>query len=115
MSINESQFETGRREINKQDFHRIGNYRSDNSYFSRRSKKFEFSNSVETTESKERIIFKINLSQISRENLKIIPSDYYIIVQSNKKTIFIKPDNKLNLNTISTSIKGDILIIEVKK
>jgi len=58
MNFAESQFETGRMETYKQDFHKSGTYRSDSSKYSRRSKKFEFIDSVETTESEHAFVFR---------------------------------------------------------
>jgi len=115
MNIAESQFEIGRREVYKQDFHRAGTFRSDSSEYSRRSKKFDFVDSVETTENKEGFVFRIPLSKISIENLKIIHEKNYIIVQSNKKTIFINLDHRIRLGKLITTINEEMLIIEVKK
>lgn len=115
MNLAESQFETGRMENYKQDFHRSGNYRSDSSKYSRRSKKFEFTKTVETNESEDGIVFTIPISLISPENFKVIPEKSYIIIQSNKKTIFINLDQRIELGEIKSTIKEDMLIIKVKK
>ena len=63
--MTESQFETGRMEAYKKDFHRSGTYRDDGFRYLRKSKKFDFANSVETTENKEGIVFRIPLSMVS--------------------------------------------------
>ena len=115
MNAAKSQFETGRMEVHKQDFHRPGTYRSDISSYTRRSKNFEFTNSVETTENNEGFEFRIPLSEVSIENLEIIPKMNYLIVKSNKKTIFIKLSREIKLNKFSSIIKSGMLIIRVKK
>ena len=115
MNIDKSQFETGRIEAYKQDFHKTGNYRDDNLGYFGKPKKFDFTNSMETIESKEGLFFRIPLSEVSNENLKIIPSISHIIVQSDKKTIFIDLDQKIRFGKPIISIKDDMLIIEVKK
>ncbi|MBN2422372.1 hypothetical protein JXB41_04030 [Candidatus Woesearchaeota archaeon] len=113
----ESLFEEGRMSNYKRDFHKTGNYRG-NDYernWSSHRKKFEYTNSTETTETSEGFVFRIPLSEISIENLKIIPTMKYILVQSNKKTIFIKLDTPIKLENLSTTIKENMLIISVKK
>ena len=115
MNTTESQFETGRKDRHRQEFHRSGNYRNDSFGYSRRQKKFEFIDSVETTESDHRFVFRIPLSLISIENYKVIPEKNYIIIQSNKKTIFINLDPSIQLGKLVKTFKADMLIIEVKK
>ncbi|AJF61669.1 hypothetical protein QT06_C0001G0835 [archaeon GW2011_AR15] len=114
MNMDESQFETGRMEAYKRDFHKTGTYHDDGSGYFGRPKKFDFTNSVETSESKERLVFRIPLSEVSLENLKIISSKGHIIVQSDKKTIFLDLDQKIRFGKPMISFKDDMLIIELK-
>ena len=72
-----------------------------------RSKNFEYTNSTETSENSDGFVFRIPLSEISIENLKIIPEKTYIIVQSNKKTIFISLNQGIRPETIATTIKNN--------
>ncbi len=112
-----SQFELGRRENFKMDYHK-NRYdwgdRSDRSFFPR-STKFEYMHSTETTETNEGFEFRIPLSEISLENLKIFVQMNYVIVQSNKKTIFISLDRKLKSETLESIITQDMLVIKIKK
>ncbi|MBT3464346.1 hypothetical protein HOD20_04715 [archaeon] len=55
------------------------------------------------------------MSQLSLDKLKIKPTKNYITVQSNKKTIFIKFDKMIRPETIFVTIKGSMLVINVKK
>jgi hypothetical protein len=115
MSFVKSQYDEGKDENHRQDFHRTGNYRNGDFGYYRGSKKFEFTKSVETNESEDGIVFTIPISLISPENFKVIPEKNYVIIQSNKKTIFINLDSRIELGEIKSTIKEDMLIIEVKK
>jgi hypothetical protein len=117
MNAANSQFETGRMDNYKRDYYKSGYAWSDdrNIFWRPRSKKFEYTNSTETSENSEGFVFRINLTEISRESLKIIPAKNYIIVQSNKKTIFISLNHRIRPETLSRMINGDMLIISVKK
>ena len=122
MDTADSQFETGRMDNYKRDYYKNSyswsgySWRDDQGVSTHhRSKKFEYMNSTETSENSDGFVFRIPLSEISIENLKIIPAKGYIIVQSNKKTIFINQDHRIKSEGFSTTMKGDMLIIEVKK
>jgi hypothetical protein len=108
----DSQFEAGRLDNYKRDYFKRGYSWSDDSYS---RSKFQYSNSTETSENSDGYVFNIPLSEISIENLKIIPTKTYLIVQSNKKTIFITLDHEIKPESISTALNGDKLIIGVKK
>lgn len=112
-----SQFELGRRENFKRDYHknRYDWGDSNDSSWSQKSTKFEYLNSTETTETEEGFEFRIPLSEISLEDLKITVQMNYIIVQSNKKTIFISLDRKLKSETLESIITQDMLVIKIKK
>ena len=108
----DSQFETERMDNYKRDYYKRGYSWSDET-ISR--SKFQYSNSTETNENSDGYVFNVPLSEMSIENLKIIPTKNYIIVQSNKKTIFITLDHDIKPESITTEVKGDKLMIGVKK
>ncbi|MFH2020276.1 MAG: hypothetical protein ABIJ34_02615 [archaeon] len=114
--MTESQFETGRRINYERDYFRqCPSWTDDQHGYFPSIKNFDYSNSTETTETDEELIFRVPLSEISIENLKIVSEPTYIIVQSNKKTIFINLHQRITSEKLTTDIKGNMLVIRAKK
>jgi hypothetical protein len=117
MALQDTEFETGRMDNYKRDFYINSHAWAEDPEI--RSypvpKRFEYTNSTETTETGEGFVFRIPLSEVSMENLKILPEESYIIVQSDRKTIFISLDRKIDAKTLTTRVNGDMLTISAKK
>ena len=115
--MTDSQFETGRMENYKRDFYINSHAWAEDPEINSHafSNKFEFTDSTGTTETGDGFVFRIPLSEISLENLKVLPAEGYIIVQSNRKTIFISLDKRINRKTITARVNGDMLILKAEK
>ncbi|MBN1502244.1 hypothetical protein JW930_01765 [Candidatus Woesearchaeota archaeon] len=113
-----SQFERGRRDNYLSSFQKSGySWNYDHPDYSAPGK-YEYNNltdSAETSQNSDEYVFRIPLGMVSIENLKIIPAKTYLIVQSNKKTIFIKFDHRIKPETMSILVRKNRLVIHVKK
>ncbi|MFH0875627.1 MAG: hypothetical protein V1859_06830 [archaeon] len=117
MTFAQSTFEDGKDYIHKRDFSKAGNYKDEDykNAWSPHPSKYVYADSTETTENNNGYVFRIPLSEISIENLKVIPAKSYIIVQSDKKTIFIRLAKRIRPKTMSMTIKWSMLVISVEK
>ncbi|MBU0757284.1 MAG: Hsp20/alpha crystallin family protein [Nanoarchaeota archaeon] len=119
-----TQFDEGKMEIYKNDFHRVGNYRDygfgneetfEGTYKSGYPGRMDYLDPTEIIESKNNMVINVPLSGFSLESLKIIPHKSYIIIESNNKRIFVSLAKKINPKAISASIKNSVLIIQAER
>jgi hypothetical protein len=113
MGQSESQFEYEQKENHKREFHKNGNYRPyKRVYYTKIS---ALTDSIETSENSDGFVVTIPLSLVPGGDLKIIPGDNYIIIQSKDKNQYVNLDWKISPENVIFEITDSLLILKVKK